>query len=148
MVLDTHVGSASSLIACRNTGHKFVGFELSEHYFNNSRKYSSSGGFTSPPANGVYAFDVASFDRVPFFFPFSFIPYGGSTIARSKYSQGCDIRIMTEEKISYLQQMKIKQIHFAWDRYEDKEIIIPKFEEFKRLYPSGKSFIPCIQSML
>ena len=29
--------------------------------------------------------------------------------------------------------MKIKQIHFAWDRYEDKEIIIPKFEEFKRL---------------
>ena len=49
------------------------------------------------------------------------------------FSQGCDIRIMTEEKISYLQQMKIKQIHFAWDRYEDKEIIIPKFEEFKRL---------------
>ena len=40
---------------------------------------------------------------------------------------------MTEEKISFLQQMKIKQIHFAWDRYEDKEIIIPKFEEFKRL---------------
>lgn len=32
-ILDTHVGSASSLIACRNTGHKFVGFELSEHYF-------------------------------------------------------------------------------------------------------------------
>lgn len=49
------------------------------------------------------------------------------------FSQGCDIRIMTEEKISFLQQMKIKQIHFAWDRYEDKEIIIPKFEEFKRL---------------
>lgn len=49
------------------------------------------------------------------------------------FSQGCDIRIMTEEKISFLQQMKIKQIHFAWDKYEDKEIIIPKFEEFKRL---------------
>lgn len=49
------------------------------------------------------------------------------------FSQGCDIRIMTEEKISYLQQMKIKQIHFAWDRYEDKEIIVPKFKEFKRL---------------
>lgn len=48
------------------------------------------------------------------------------------FSQGCDIRIMTEEKIEFLQRMKIKQIHFAWDRYEDKEIIIPRFEEFKR----------------
>ena len=28
--------------------------------------------------------------------------------------------------------MKIKQIHFAWDRYEDKDKIVPKFEMFKR----------------
>lgn len=49
------------------------------------------------------------------------------------FSQGCDIRMMTEEKISFLQQMKIKQIHFAWDRYEDKEAIVPKFKEFKKL---------------
>lgn len=48
------------------------------------------------------------------------------------FSQGCDIRIMTPEKIDYLLRMKIKQIHFAWDRYEDKEIIIPKFKEFKQ----------------
>ncbi len=37
-ILDTHVGSASSLIACRKTGHKFVGFELSGHYFRLSQK--------------------------------------------------------------------------------------------------------------
>ena len=49
------------------------------------------------------------------------------------FSQGCDIRIMTEEKTEILQQMKIKQIHFAWDRYEVKATIIPKFKEFKRL---------------
>jgi hypothetical protein len=49
------------------------------------------------------------------------------------FSQGCDIRIMTEEKAEYIRQMKIKQIHFAWDRYEDKEKIIPKFEMFQRL---------------
>lgn len=47
------------------------------------------------------------------------------------FSQGCDIRLMTEEKIDYIMQMKIKQIHFAWDRYEDKESIIPKFKQFK-----------------
>jgi len=49
------------------------------------------------------------------------------------FSQGCDIRIMTEEKINYLLRMKIKQIHFAWDRYEDKKVILPKFKEFRRL---------------
>ena len=34
IILDTHVGSASSLIACHNTNHIFVGFELDEYYYN------------------------------------------------------------------------------------------------------------------
>lgn len=33
IILDTHVGSASSLIACYRTNHKFVGFELDEYYY-------------------------------------------------------------------------------------------------------------------
>ena len=33
IILDTHVGSASSLIACHNTNHKYVGFELDETYY-------------------------------------------------------------------------------------------------------------------
>ena len=49
------------------------------------------------------------------------------------FSQGCDIRIMTDEKAEYLKQMKIKQIHFAWDRYEDKDVIVPKFKKFAEL---------------
>ena len=49
------------------------------------------------------------------------------------FNQGCDIRIMTREKIEYIRQMKIKTIHFAWDRYEDKEVIIPKFKMFKEI---------------
>ena len=32
-ILDTHVGSASSLIACRETGHKYIGFEIDETYY-------------------------------------------------------------------------------------------------------------------
>lgn len=32
-ILDTHVGSASSLIACHNLGFQYVGFELDEDYF-------------------------------------------------------------------------------------------------------------------
>ena len=49
------------------------------------------------------------------------------------FSQGCDIRTMTTEKTEYLKQMKIKQIHFAWDRYREKDLVIQKLEEFKRL---------------
>nr|DAG65627.1 MAG TPA: Putative apramycin biosynthetic oxidoreductase 4 SAM, FeS-cluster containing enzyme [Caudoviricetes sp.] len=49
------------------------------------------------------------------------------------FSQGCDIRIMTEEKAEYIKKMKIKRVHFAWDRYEDKNMIIPKFKAFKEI---------------
>uniref|UniRef100_A0AAU8B775 Radical SAM protein n=1 Tax=Dulem virus 39 TaxID=3145757 RepID=A0AAU8B775_9CAUD len=49
------------------------------------------------------------------------------------FSQGLDIRMMTKEKAEMLKRMKIKQVHFAWDRYEDKEIIVPKFEMFKQI---------------
>lgn len=48
-------------------------------------------------------------------------------------NQGLDIRLMTEEKAEMLNQIKIKQWHFAWDRYEDKEKILPKFKMFKDL---------------
>ena len=46
-------------------------------------------------------------------------------------NQGLDIRLMTEEKAEMIKQMKVKQLHFAWDRYEDKKIILPKFKVFK-----------------
>ena len=32
-VLDTHAGSASSLIACHNANHQYVGFEIDEDYY-------------------------------------------------------------------------------------------------------------------
>lgn len=38
IILDTHVGSASSLIACYNTNHNFVGFELDEYYYKVSKQ--------------------------------------------------------------------------------------------------------------
>lgn len=49
------------------------------------------------------------------------------------FSQGVDIRLMTEEKAEMIRQVKTKNIHFAWDKYEDKNIIIPKFKMFKDL---------------
>ena len=37
-ILDTHVGSASSLIACYNLGFDFIGFELDEEYYQKSKE--------------------------------------------------------------------------------------------------------------
>ena len=47
------------------------------------------------------------------------------------FSQGLDARLMTVEKAEALKQIKIKEVHFAWDRYEDKEIILPKLKMIK-----------------
>lgn len=38
LILDTHVGSASSLIACHELGFDYIGFEIDEHYFNLAQK--------------------------------------------------------------------------------------------------------------
>lgn len=49
------------------------------------------------------------------------------------FSQGLRIHMMTKEKAEMLKQMKVKQVHFAWDKYEDKEIVVPKFKQFKEI---------------
>lgn len=49
------------------------------------------------------------------------------------FTQGCDIRIMNRDMAEHIKRMKIKTIHFAWDRYEDKDIVIPKFKMFKEV---------------
>lgn len=49
------------------------------------------------------------------------------------FSQGVDIRLMTDKKAEMIKSIKVKNIHFAWDRYEDKDEIIPKFRRFKKL---------------
>ena len=37
-ILDTHVGSASSLIACHQTGHKYIGFEIDPEYYQQAKE--------------------------------------------------------------------------------------------------------------
>lgn len=49
------------------------------------------------------------------------------------FSQGVDIRLMTEKKADMIRRIKTKNIHFAWDKYEDKDVIIPKLKEFKEI---------------
>lgn len=49
------------------------------------------------------------------------------------FNQGLDIRLMTEEKAEMIKRIKTKNLHFAWDRYQDKEKILPKFKMFKEI---------------
>ena len=46
-------------------------------------------------------------------------------------TQGLDARLLTPEKIEIIKQIKIKMIHFAWDRPQDEKYIVPKLKEFK-----------------
>lgn len=48
------------------------------------------------------------------------------------FNQGIDVRLMTEKKIKHLNQMKIKEIHLAWDRPD--EDLREDFKRFSELY--------------
>lgn len=53
--------------------------------------------------------------------------------AKVNINQGIDIRIMTDEKAEMIKRLRVDSVHFAWDRYEDKEKIVPKFKRFKEI---------------
>ena len=44
------------------------------------------------------------------------------------FNTGIDLRLLTLEQCKALASVKIKQIHCAWDHYEDKDKIIPKLK--------------------
>lgn len=44
--------------------------------------------------------------------------------ANIDFNQGLDARLMTPEKAELLGRIKLKEIHFAWDRFSDKESVI------------------------
>jgi hypothetical protein len=53
------------------------------------------------------------------------------------FNQGLDIRLMTEEKARILSEIKMKEVHFAWDKYEDKERVLPKLNLFAKHFRLG-----------
>ncbi|RKI36901.1 radical SAM protein [bacterium D16-51] len=53
------------------------------------------------------------------------------------FSQGLDIHVMTEEKAEMIKQMNVNNIHFAWDRYRDKSLVLPRFKMFKEITGLG-----------
>lgn len=52
------------------------------------------------------------------------------TGAMIDFNQGLDIRLMTKEKIEFLNKLRISELHFAWDKYEDKDLILNNLKMF------------------
>lgn len=50
--------------------------------------------------------------------------------AKIDFNQGLDARMLTEEKCEAIARLRISEIHFAWDRYEDKDKVLPKLKMF------------------
>ena len=53
--------------------------------------------------------------------------------AKIDINQGMDIRLMTDEKAEMIKQMDVANVHFAWDRYADKDWIVRKLTRFKEI---------------
>lgn len=46
-------------------------------------------------------------------------------------TQGLDVRLCDDEAISKIKQLKIKMLHFAWDKIDNPERMIKHFKSFK-----------------
>ncbi len=49
------------------------------------------------------------------------------------FNQGLDARLLNESKINALNRIKIKEIHFAWDRYDEGDMILAKLRMYSEL---------------
>ena len=56
-----------------------------------------------------------------------------SSRATVDFNQGLDARLLTSAKCEALSRIKMKGVHFAWDRYEDGEKILPKLKMFSEI---------------
>lgn len=53
--------------------------------------------------------------------------------AKVEFNQGVDIRLVNEKNLSLLRKVKVQNIHFAFDRYQDKDLIMPKMQMVKEI---------------
>lgn len=50
--------------------------------------------------------------------------------ARVNFNQGLDIRLVNDMNLEILKNIKLESIHFAFDRWQDKDLIEPKLRDF------------------
>ena len=50
--------------------------------------------------------------------------------AKVEFNQGLDIRLVNDRNIELLKRIRLDGIHFAFDRWQDKDIIEPRLRAF------------------
>lgn len=65
--------------------------------------------------------------------------------SKVEFNQGLDIRLITDKNLEILKQIKLEGIHFAFDRWQDREIIEPKLRQFvtKTGFNKNKGHVMC-----
>ena len=48
-------------------------------------------------------------------------------------NQGLDARLLTEKNTELIKKMKVKMLHFAWDKPKDENLVVPKLKMFKEI---------------
>lgn len=59
--------------------------------------------------------------------------------AKVDFNQGLDIRLITDKNLEAIKQINLKSVHFAFDRWQDKDIIEPRLRKFKEITGFGRS---------
>lgn len=52
--------------------------------------------------------------------------------AKVNFNQGLDIRLVNDRNMELLKKIRLESIHFAFDRWQDKDIIEPKLRLFRK----------------
>ena len=52
--------------------------------------------------------------------------------AKVNFNQGLDIRLVNDKNIELLKKIRLESIHFAFDRWQDKDIIEPRLRDFAK----------------
>ena len=65
--------------------------------------------------------------------------------AKVNFNQGLDIRLINDRNLELIKKIRLESIHFAFDRWQDKDIIEPRLRKFveKTGYHRGKGNVMC-----
>ena len=61
--------------------------------------------------------------------------------AKVDFNQGLDIRLINDRNLDILRETKLTRVHFAFDRWQDKDIIEPKLRLFRQKTNLSRSMV-------
>lgn len=59
--------------------------------------------------------------------------------AKVNFNQGLDIRLINDRNLEVLKKIKLQSIHFAFDRWQDKDVVEPRLRQFAKNTGFNKS---------